>query len=589
MATHRFVFEFHWGRKAALTLCLAFIVPLLAITGLLTALAAHPGAAAAGPALSSPTTLAYQGQIKVNGQPFSGVGLFKFAIVSLNGGTVYWANDGSASQPPASAVQIAVTSGLFNVLLGDPSLPHMTQAISSGVFLQPGRALRVWFNDGANGFQQLAPDVILAAVPYALNAETLDGLDSSAFQARVSGSCAVGSSVRTIAADGTVTCNAQTTFYSPLLQAQSVDLTAVDAGLTGFSGGFTDGRYGYFVPGSNGAGAYPSKVARVDLQNFANGGVTVLDVHTADAGLAGFVGGFTDGRYGYFVPNNNGTGPDGKVARVDLQNFTTGGVTALDLASVDPGLKGFAGGFTDGRYGYFVPNYSGGITESGKVARVDLQNFTTGGVTVLDLASVDAGLKGFTGGFTDGRYGYFVPVINGPNTYDGKVARVDLHNFTTGGVTALDLAAVDASLIGFTGGFTDGRYGFFVPHGNGGESGKVARVDLHNFTTSGVTVLDLTTVDAGLKGFAGGFTDGRYGYFVPDYYCCVFHGKVARVDLRDFTASGVTALDLAAVDPALVGFYGGFTDGRYGYFVPWNNYTSGKVARIQLFSGSGAP
>ncbi len=199
------------------------------------------------------------------------------------------------------------------------------------------------------------------------------------------------------------------------------------------------------------------------------------------------------------MPYLNTSGSSGKLARVDLQNFTTGGVTVLDLAAVDSDLKGFYGGFTDGRYGYFVPNYNG--IYSGKVARVDLQNFATGGVTVLDLAAVDSGLKGFEGGFTDGRYGYFVPCFNG--TYSGKVARVDLQNFTTGGVTVLDLAAVDSDLKGFAGGFTDGRYGYFVPYNNGSYSGKVARVDLQNFTTGGVTLLDLAAVDSGLKGFYG--------------------------------------------------------------------------------------
>jgi len=310
--------------------------------------------------------------------------------------------------------------------------------------------------------------------------------------------------------------------YYPLLQAQSLDLATVDANLAGFYGGFTDGRYGYFVPNNN--GSYSGKVARVDLQNFTAAGVTVLDLATVNAGLTGFFGGFTDGRYGYFVPYNNGSF-SGKVARVDLQNFTAGGVTSLDLATVDAGLRGFRGGFTDGRYGYFVPNRAG---ESGMVARVDLQNFTTGAVTVLDLAAVDAGLKGFSGGFTDGRYGYFVPIYN--SAFFGKVARVDLQNFTAGGVTTLDLAAVDASLKGFSGGFTDGRFGYFVPTYNGAYYGKVARVDLQNFTAGGVTTLDLAAVDAGLKGFFGGFTDGRYGYFVPNNNSA-YSGKVARIPL----------------------------------------------------------
>lgn len=56
----------------------------------------------------------------------------------------------------------------------------------------------------------------------------------------------------------------------------------------------------------------------------------------------------------------------------------------------------------------------------GKVARVDLNDFST--VTVLDLASTDVGSRGFNGGFTDGKYGYFVPHYNG--AYYGKVARI---------------------------------------------------------------------------------------------------------------------------------------------------------------------
>jgi hypothetical protein len=92
----------------------------------------------------------------------------------------------------------------------------------------------------------------------------------------------------------------------------------------------------------------------------------------------------------------------------------------LNLQSTDADLKGFIGGFTDGRYGYFVPYYNGSYF--GKVARVDLTDFST--VSVLNLSSTDANLKGFAGGFTDGRYGYFVPFYNG--SYFGKVARLQM-------------------------------------------------------------------------------------------------------------------------------------------------------------------
>ncbi len=357
-------------------------------------------------------------------------------------------------------------------------------------------------------------------------------------------------------------------------QVTPLDLTAANPSLKGFVGGFTDGRYGYFVPNNN--GSYSGLIARVDLQNFTTGGVTPLDLTAVNPSLKGFQGGFTDGRYGYFVPNNYGSGSSGLVARVDLQNFTVGGVTTLDLTAADPSLKGFLGGFTDGRYGYFVPSISD--TYSGLVARVDLQNFTVGGVTTLDLTAADPLLTGFWGGFTDGRYGYFVPNNNGFSN-SGLVARVDLQNFVTpGGVTTLNVAAAGAGA-GFRGGFTDGRYGYFVP---GFNSGLVARVDLQNFTTGGVTSLHLYDANPSLIGFIGGFTDGRYGYFVP-YNNGAYSGLVARVDLQNFTTGGVTTLDLTSANADLKGFIGGFTDGRYGYFVPNNNgMSSGLVARVQL-------
>jgi hypothetical protein len=472
------------------------------------------------------TAFTYQGSLKKSGSAVSGNCDFKFGL---------WNAQSLGTQLGVTqTLTSTVSSGLFSVKLNGGSEFGAVPFDGSPRWL----AIAVRCPASSGSYSSLTPQELDAA-PYALYG------------------------------------GAPRTFYYPHLQVQSLDLMAVDSDLRGFAGGFSDGRYGYFVPNFQGNFG---KVARVDLQNFAAGGVTELDLTTVDGDLKGFAGGFSDGRYGYFVPNHNGS-YFGKVARVDLQNFVSGGVTVLDLTTVDSDLKGFHGGFTDGRYGYFVPYAIAIGNYSGKVARVDLQNFVSGGVTVLDLTTVDRSLKGFWGGFTDGRYGYFVP------DYYGKVARVDLQNFAAGGVTALDLATVDSALKGFFGGFSDGRYGYFVPY----SYGKVARVDLQNFTAGGVTALDLTAVDSGLKGFIGGFTDGRYGYFVGNNSYSA--GKVARVDLQNFAAGGVTALDLATVDSALKGFFGGFSDGRYGYFVPYRNGSDyiGKVARIPLFFGGGAP
>ena len=163
--------------------------------------------------------ISYQGQVAVSGTPYHGTGYFKFAVVDQAGTTTYWSNDGASSggAEPTNAVALSVTNGLFEILLGDTSLTNMSQKLTSSVFEDTNRNLRVWFSEsgGAGTFTQLSPDQRVAAVPYTLQAEeakttgdadALDGLEGSAYQQRVSETCATGSAIRVISSDGTVTC-----------------------------------------------------------------------------------------------------------------------------------------------------------------------------------------------------------------------------------------------------------------------------------------------------------------------------------------------------------------------------------------------
>lgn len=129
-----------------------------------------------------PQLIQFQGRIAVGTHNFEGSGQFKFALVNADGSTTYWSNDGSSSNggEPATAVSLSVVKGLYSVLLGDANLPNMT-LVPNSVFNHGDVHLRVWFNDGVNGFHLLTPDQRIAAVGYAMMAANVpDGSISSA-------------------------------------------------------------------------------------------------------------------------------------------------------------------------------------------------------------------------------------------------------------------------------------------------------------------------------------------------------------------------------------------------------------------------
>jgi len=138
-----------------------------------------------------PQLLNYQGRIAVNGTNFTGTGQFKFALVD-SGSNSFWSNDGTsnAGGEPTTSVPLQVNKGLYSVLLGDSTLSNMT-ALPATVFTNGTVLLRVWFNDGTTGFQQLTPDQRMAAVGYAIMAGTVP--DASITASKIAAG-AVGSS-----------------------------------------------------------------------------------------------------------------------------------------------------------------------------------------------------------------------------------------------------------------------------------------------------------------------------------------------------------------------------------------------------------
>ena len=120
-------------------------------------------------------SLIIAGQVSVNGSPFTGSGLFKFAIVhgSPNSVTSVWSNDGTstAGSEPNNHVAVQVDGGLYSFYLAIRQLVEWQLLIR--LYFLP---IMIWscgymVQRRTNGFQQLTPDRPLASVPYALSAE----------------------------------------------------------------------------------------------------------------------------------------------------------------------------------------------------------------------------------------------------------------------------------------------------------------------------------------------------------------------------------------------------------------------------------
>jgi len=107
--------------------------------------------------------------------------------------TTYWSNDGTsvAGSEPSAAVNLTVANGLFTVVLGDTTLANMT-AISGSTFAQPNLQLRIWFNDGANGFAALKPVQNLTPAPYAAFANSASNLLGTLAASQLNGTLALG-------------------------------------------------------------------------------------------------------------------------------------------------------------------------------------------------------------------------------------------------------------------------------------------------------------------------------------------------------------------------------------------------------------
>jgi len=375
--------------------------------------------------------------------------------------------------------------------------------------------------------------------------------------------------------------------YGELSNAASwstFDTSAVDTSISGFSGATFDGKFVYFVP----AGA--STAARHDTTK-ALDDVSAWDTFdiAGVGGSAGYAGAAFDGRYVYYAPDESTTGPISTVIRFD----TLGGFklpsawSEFDLAQVNLGAKGFVGVVSDGRYLYFIPNDN--LATNSVFARYDTQGAfaSANSWSVIDVTLFHSA-NGFAGGVFDGRYLYAF------SRASNILARYD--TTATFGAAA-SWAFFDASSFngsstqGFLGGAFDGVH-LYAPMLDG--LGTLLRYDTTASFTAGTSWSSLTTtgVAPSASGYIGGGFDGRFAYFnpiartLPDGGADV-SGLVLRYDTTaSFVPASFGSFDLLTLTPPVGVIDCCVFDGEHMYFA---SIVSNVVARFDARTPASMP
>ncbi len=312
--------------------------------------------------------------------------------------TTYWSHDGTSAggAAPTGMLPLAVANGLFTVALGDTNL---MAALPAGVMTNANVRLRMWFNNGTNGFAQLTPDQPLTAAPYALVAERVRSADS-------------------LAASQVTLTNAANVFSGSSFSGNGAGLTAVNAttlgGVAATNFWKTTGNVGT-TPGANFIGTTDNQRFEVKVN-----GERAWRVEPASNNVEGSSPNVVGGYLGNVISNGVVGGFIGGGGRAGYENRVGG-----DFASVVGGVGNLARGYSSTAMGLFT-------TASGRYSTA-----MGGSTTASDQYSTAMGYSTTASGYGSTAMGLFTTASGDASTAMGNhttasgAASTAMGSFTT--------------------------------------------------------------------------------------------------------------------------------------------------------------
>ena len=371
-------------------------------------------------------------------------------------------------------------------------------------------------------------------------------------------------------------------------------LNAWDASTTdglncrGYSGVGSDEVYIYYTPYYNGS-AYHGIVLRQKIYSVFKDASTweAYDAGNVDSlTTKGFYGSpIFDGRFMYFVPNNNGS-VSGIVLRYDTTKpfKTSTSWEAYNAGSVDSlTTKGFLAAVFDGQFIYFVPYHNGAY--NGIVLRYDTTKPFKSSTSweAYDLGGMAGGAaKGYWGAVVLDNFIYFSPYQNAASTYHGQILRYDMTKpFKSAGAWAVfNAATISANCKGLGAPCTDGQFIYFP--------NAVYTILLRYDTrkpfseAASYSTFDISTLTDDIEIHSSCCIQGHYVVFSPSHYSIlVYNTEKPFSDPGSWTEKEVAGAD----NQNMWGYLGCYSDPNYVYFAPYQKYVGqihGTVLRGRI-------